>query len=121
MVIIGDSLVKNIKAWELKEKCGNSGNVYVKCFSGATIKDMCSYTQPTIERKPNFVILHAGTNDLSLKINNEQKSELQIANEIIKLVNSIKVNDIEVAISGLIPHGDRFETKRKRVSFLLCD
>ena len=120
-VIIGDSLVKNIKAWELKEKCDGSGNVYVKCFNGATIKDMKCYTQPTIERKPNLIILHAGTNDLSLKLNNEQKSELQIANEIIELANSIKENGIEVVISGLLPRGDRFETNRQRVNFILAD
>ena len=120
-VIIGDSLVKNIKAWELKEKCDSSGNVYVKCFNGATIKDMKCYTQPTIERKPNLIILHAGTNDLSLKLNNEQKSELQIANEIIELANSIKENGIEVVISGLLPRGDRFETNRQRVNCILAD
>ena len=120
-VIIGDSLVKNIKAWELKEKCDSSGNVYVKCFNGATIKDMKCYTQPTIERKPNLIILHAGTNDLSLKLNSGQKSELQIANEIIELANSIKENGIEVVISGLLPRGDRFETNRQRVNFLLAD
>ena len=98
-VIIGDSLVKNIKAWELKEKCDSSGNVYVKCFNGAMIKDMKCYTQPTIERKPNLIILPAGTNDLSLKLNNEHKYELHIANEIIELANSIKENGIEVVIS----------------------
>ena len=57
---------------------------------------MQSYTQPTIERKPNLVIHHAGINKLSQKINKEQKSELQIANEIIELANSIKESDIEL-------------------------
>ena len=120
-VIIGDSLVKNIKAWELKEKCDSSDKVYVKCFNGATIKDMKSYIQPTIERKPNLIVLHTGTNDLSLKLNNEQKSELQIANEIFELAKSIKENGIEVVISGLLPRGDRLETNRKRVNLILAD
>ena len=36
-VIMGDSLIKNINGWELKEKCGNRGvNIYVKNFNGAT-------------------------------------------------------------------------------------
>ena len=104
--------MKNIRAWELKEKCDSNGNVYVKCFNGATIKDIKCYTQPTIERKPNLNIFNVCTNDLSLKLNNEQKSELQIANKIIELDNSIKENGIEVVISGLLPRGDRFETNR---------
>ena len=93
----------------------------LSALTGATIKDMKSYTQPTIERKPSLIILHAGTNDLSLKLNNEQKSELQIANEIIELANSIKENGIEVAISGLLRRGDKFATNRQRVNFILAD
>ena len=64
-VILGDSLVKNIHAWELKKKIGENNNIYVKCFNGANIKDMHSYAKPTIERKPNLIILHIGTNDLA--------------------------------------------------------
>ena len=45
-VILGDSIVKNIHGWKLKEKCGRNENVYVKCFNGANIKDMHSYAKP---------------------------------------------------------------------------
>ena len=54
---------------------------------------MCTDTQPAIGRKLNLVILLAGTNDLSLNVNKEHRSELHIANEIIELAKSIKKND----------------------------
>lgn len=121
-VIMGDSLVKNINGWELKEKCGNQGmNIFVKNFNGATTRDMHSYAQPSIERKPNLILLHSGTNDLSLKIDGKEKTEVQIAEEIIDLAKSISDKGIEVVISGLITRGDRYESKRKRVNFVLQD
>ena len=121
-VIMGDSLVKNINGWELKEKCGIQGmNIFVKNFNGATIRDMHSYAQPSIERKPNLILLHSGTNDLSLKIDGKEKTEVQIAEEIIDLAKSISDNGIEVVISGLITRGDRYESRRKRVNFVLQD
>ncbi len=119
---MGDSLVKNINGWELKEKCGNQGmNIFVKNFNGATTRDMHSYAQPSIERKPNLILLHSGTNDLSLKIDGKEKTEVQIAEEIIDLAKSISDKGIEVVISGLITRGDRYESKRKRVNFVLQD
>ena len=44
-VITGDSMIKNINGWELKEKIGQNGIVHVKKFNGATIRDVHSYAQ----------------------------------------------------------------------------
>ena len=82
---------------------------------------MNSYAQPSIERKPNLILLHSGTNDLTLKIDGKEKTEVQIAEEIINLAKSISDNGIEVIISGLITRGDRYESKRKKVNFVLQD
>ena len=62
----------------------------VKCFTGANIKDMHSYAKPSVERKPNVVILHIGTNDLSPKRNAEEKSAVQIAQEVMELAKGIR-------------------------------
>ena len=43
-VILGDSMVKHVYGWDLKEKCRDNCNVYVKSFPGATTKDMYSYS-----------------------------------------------------------------------------
>ena len=82
---------------------------------------MHSYAQPSIVRRPNLILLQSGRNGLSLKIDGKEKTEVQIAEEIIDLAKSISDNGMEVVISGLITRGDRYESKRKRVNFVLQD
>ena len=55
-------MTKNIQA----DKLGRSTNdrVTSKSFSGAKCKDMKHYIMPTLEKKPDEIILHVGTNDL---------------------------------------------------------
>ena len=91
----------------------------MKCFNGANIKDTHSYAKPTIERKPNLILLHIGTNDLAQRRNEDEKSADQIPHEIIELANEMRVNDTEVVISGLVPRCDDLEIKRKRVNLIL--
>ena len=78
-VILGDSLVKNIRAWELKTKPGGHSNIYVKCFNCANIKDLYSYVRPTIESKTNLILLRIGTSDLVQRRYTDEKSADQIA------------------------------------------
>ena len=59
--ILVDSMVKDIKGWKMSN-C--TWKVVVKHLSGAKNKDMKSYVIPTIEQKPDNIILHTGTNDL---------------------------------------------------------
>ena len=121
-VILGDSMVKHVYGWELKEKCGDNCNVYVKSFPGATTKDMYSYSQPSIERKPDIAILHVGTNDLVTRRGEEMKSEVEIAQGIVDLADHIRSHDIEVVVSGIIAHGEKYlDKKREKVNFILED
>ena len=60
-VILVDSMVKDIKGCKMSN-C--TCKVVVKHLSGAKTKDMKSYVIPTIEQKPDNIILHTGTNDL---------------------------------------------------------
>ena len=53
-----------------------------------------------MERKPNLIILHIGTNDLAQRRNKAEKSAVQIAHEIIEHANEMRVNDTEVVISA---------------------
>ncbi len=121
-VILGDSMVKHVYGWELKNRCGDNCNVYVKSFPGATTKDMYSYSQPSIERKPDIAILHVGTNDLATRKGEEIKSEVEIAQGIVDLACHIKRHDIEVVVSGIIARGDKhLDRKREKVNFILED
>ena len=40
-----------------------TSKVVVKHFSSAQTKDIKSYITPTVEQKPDNIILHTGTND----------------------------------------------------------
>ena len=121
-VILGDSMVKHVYGWELKEKCGDNCNVYVKSFPGATTKDMYSYSQPSIDRKPDIAILHVGTNDLVTRRGEEMKSEVEIAQGIVDLADHIRNHDIEVVVSGVIARGEKhLDKKREKVNFILED
>ena len=115
--IVGDSMVKDVKGWELKKSCDENENIFVKPFSGSTVKDMNSYCQPVIDRAPDQILLHVGTNDLS----NKQKSDVNIAQDIIDLAKRIESHHINVVVSGLVPRYDRYEPKRVRVNYILRD
>ena len=116
-LICGDSLVKNVNAWKLSQKCSSNEEIFVKTFPGATVNDMESYVTPSVQRKPQTIILHCGTNDL--RFNN--KSEVQISEDIVHLAKSIQSNGIDVIVSELIARGDRFEGKRVRTNYILKD
>ena len=55
-IILDDSLVKDVKEWELLDK---NTKVVTKHFSGAN--DMKSYMQPTISNNPEYILLHCDT------------------------------------------------------------
>ena len=96
-VIIRDSIIKDIKGWELSNE---SEKFVVKFFGGATKKDMESCIQPTIEHVPSNVILHCGTNDL-------KTSSEQITANIINLAKYMKADKKNVLISKLTPRNDQ--------------
>ena len=116
-IVCGDSLVKNVDSWRLKPKCNINEEIVVKCFPGATVKEMRSYVEPSINRKPNTIILHCGTNDLRLK----DKTEVEISKEIIDVAKLIQSNKIDVIVSGLIARGDELDEKRERTNYILRD
>ena len=106
ITIIGGSIVKDVKAYEMRKSLPNNVNVYVKSFSGATVDCMNSYVQPSMKFNPNVVILNTGTNDLRSK-----KQPEQIADDILNLALSVKSDDNEIVISGIVPRNDSLNPK----------
>ena len=113
MVIVGDSIIRNIPSRSLNQSLKEYFSV-VKSFPGATTQDMKDYVKPTIARKPDLIILHTGTNDLK-----GSQAPTDIADNIINLAKSIKSSDTKVSISSLIPRGDRLCEKGKKVNEIL--
>ena len=53
------------------------GNVKVFHFSGARIEDLNHYIVPIIKNKPDYLILHVGTNDAKLRFTNVKNKHLE--------------------------------------------
>ncbi len=104
--IIGDSIIKDIKGYKMKEAAGHQQQIFVKSFSGATIDCMNSHACPTIKRNPKRIILHCGTNDVR-----GQTPAENIATEVIELAKSLQNRSNAVFVSGLVVRGDRWNTK----------
>ena len=59
--IVGDSIVSGIIEELLKK---NKHNVKVRFFRGGTIEDMEDNIKPILKRKPDYIILLVGTNNV---------------------------------------------------------
>ena len=57
---IGDSVVSGLKQELLSNK---KHQVKVRCCRGTTVEDMFDYVKPILKRKPDYVVLHVGTNN----------------------------------------------------------
>ena len=101
--IIGDSIIKEIKGWKLSD---NNNSVTVKTFPGASTNCMKSYVKPTIEKKPDVVILHCGTNDLRSNLNPDELSM-----RIVNLALTIKKENNSVLVSGITARNDKLSDK----------
>ena len=78
-VIVGDSLVKKVKSWELSTK---DDLFAVRSFPGANTDDMELYIKPTLKNKPERIIIHCRTNDL------KNSTPQSIAENILSLAKS---------------------------------
>ena len=85
VMLYGDSHLNRIKGKELK-RCVPGCLPIVRSFSGATAKHLRHYVQPTIEEeRPEFVLLHVGTNNITKRAH--QKSPMELAAEIVGIAD----------------------------------
>ena len=82
-VLVGDSMVKQIQGRRPGREVGH--RVVVKSFPGATTNDMKQYLMPTVDKKPQQIILHVGTNDL------RDHSPTVVAENIVDLAKKIEM------------------------------
>ena len=106
-VLIGDSMVKNVQSRRMRRSLIQGDKFFLKSFSGATTDDMSFYAIPPSRTKPNKMIIHTGVNDLINENNNKT-----VAQDIIALAESIKIEEIQVSISGLIHTADKKKNGR---------
>ena len=104
--IVGDSMLKGLKG----HKMSRTDKVRVTTFSGCSTRDMFDYIKPTINRKPDQLIVHVGTNSLR-----DSPNPTTCAGEIIDLADSIKnaLPTTGLVLSTLITRSDDVKLARQ--------
>ena len=112
--ILGDSILKGMETHKIRDALPINERVYVKTFAGADNEDMKSYVVPAKRHDNDLIILHFGTNSLR-----GNKSEEEIATEIIDLAIEMKTTTNEVMISSIAPRNDNLNPKGINVNKIL--
>ena len=110
--ILGDSMLKGQKSWELRQKLKQ--NIIIKSFSGASTNDLKDHCKPSLRRAPDHIILATGANDLR----SEDRAD-EIALNIVGLAMDIKTEKNEVTISELFIRNDTLNYKAQEVNHFL--
>ena len=67
VIILGDSMVKNLNGYEVSQRLPSKCKVYVPNFLGAKMKRMKDYLKLSLRENPADFIFNVGTNDLNSK------------------------------------------------------
>ena len=111
ITIIGDSTIKNVESYKMRQGMTSNEKVYIKSFPGAKVDCITGYIKPF---NPDVIILHIGTNDLR-----SEKSAEDIGNEILSLVNTIKTPVNKIRVSSFIARDDSLNQKGGDVNIFL--
>ena len=105
--IVGDSMVKELKGYELAKCIKQRKQVKVRTHPPAKMRCLNDHVQPIIQNNDaEHVMLHIGMNNLKY-----EKTPVQISHEIIKLATKIINKNIKVSISGIIKRNDELNEK----------
>ena len=108
-------MVRHIQGWDISSKLHNKHKVYVRSFSLAKVKYLKDYSKPCIkEDKPDYLILHVGTNDLESENNAER-----IAKSIVDLAKGLAIDDRHISVSSIVPRNNKLNGKATEVNSYL--
>ena len=89
---------------KIKREC----KIFDKHFSGATTNCMENYMKSSLQKDPNHIILHIGTNNLIL-----DRTSQDIAISLVNLACSMKGKNCDVSISNIILRNDNKKFNQK--------
>ena len=113
--IVGDSKIKKIDRYLLTKSINHKFLVKVRPFTTAKTIDIYDHLKPTLrDFNPGLFIIHVGTNDLPLN-----KTSNKIAEEIVKLAESVKKTSSKIVISNIVICEDDYKTKVDDVNKIL--
>lgn len=83
------------------QKISKNSQIKIKCHRGASTEDLLDYINPIIRKKPDLIIVHGGTNDIT--------NNIDTAKNIDKIITAVKRKspNTKIAISNLITRKDR--------------
>ena len=102
-------MIKNLKGWEMSKESKYT-NVYMRLFAGPKVRCMKDHIKPTLRKKPDHIVLHAGTNDLV----SDRPPDL-IAKSL-NIASSMKNENHGVTISNIRIRADNFKEKANEVN-----
>ena len=98
-LLLGNSMIKQMQERRLRRKVGH--HVVVKSFPGAATNDMKHYLMPTIDKSPQQIILHVGTNY------RHDHTPTVVAKNIVDLARKIEVkSSAQVILSELVSRSE---------------
>ena len=107
VIVCGDSMVNGLDGNGVSSKLNQ---VSVRSFSGATSEDMIDYCKPLVSKKPDKLIFHFGTNDLSKNIENSKANFKNII-EYVKQISPMT----EIVLSNICLRMDNPKLDTKRI------
>ena len=97
--ILGDSMIKQTKGWELSSKIDSKHSNYVRSFSSVKARSMKDYVKPYVrEQNPDHIIMHVRANGL-----NSENKPGGAAESIVNLVEGMVSEKRKVVVSGIMP------------------
>ena len=91
----------------------DDGNAIKRCFPGCSPKEIKYYVKEVLEEAhPDTMIIHVGTNDIT----KSQSSEKEIAQNVIKIVNTCRNKGVNKIIVSALTIRPKFCAKMKRLT-----
>ena len=100
VIVVGDSITKFLRSDELST---SERSVTVMKHPGCSTEDMTDYIKPIARKKPDTILLHVGTNDLTKGINT-MKNVRKCVEAIRELDNS---ENIQIGFSSIMHRSDK--------------
>ncbi|KAK3519644.1 hypothetical protein QTP86_017598 [Hemibagrus guttatus] len=92
-VIIGDSIVRHVRATAAK------GKVHTRCLPGARVLDVSAQVPAILKKNIGAVVLHAGTNDIRLRQTEILKKDFRSLVELVRTTSPTT----RIIVSGPLP------------------
>lgn len=112
LLILGDSNIHKINPRDLSRELNSSVYVDKHAYSGATAAHLRHYSDIGLNKKPNGVVIHGGTNDLLGSNSSDDHSDDIACTLIETAVKARSLGTKDIFISSVLPTKDEHANTR---------